>query len=89
MSQNIKVGSWTNHGRVLFIDNISDLVPDPLCRMSTTKRCSHRLSELILVDKPQEEIEKESKLKRLMKDKNFLLKQIRDIDLEIDEIKET
>jgi hypothetical protein len=84
--EQIKVGSWTNHGKVLFIDNISELVPDPLCKMSETMVCSHRLSELILVDKPQSEIDKEIKLKQLMKEKHGLLKQLKAVEEQIEEL---
>ena len=88
MNQSIKVGSFTNHGKVLFIDKISETVPDPICKMSSTKACSHRLSELILVDKPQSEIEREMKIKQLMKDKFKLLDQLRLIEKEIEVVSE-
>ena len=83
MEQNIKLGSFTNHGKVLFIDSISELVPDPLVKVSSTKLCLYRLSDLILVDKPQTEIDKEQKVKELIKEKSKLLKQIIEIEKEI------
>lgn len=83
MEQIIKVGSWTNHGKVLFIDNISELCPDPLCKVSSTKLCSHNLSELVLIEKPQSEIDKEIKIKELKKLKFDLTKKLQSIEKEI------
>lgn len=82
--EHIKVGSWTNQGMVLFIDNVSESVPDPLCKVSSTMMCSHRLSELFLVDKPQEIIEKEMKKKELMKQKHRLLKELSEIEKQLE-----
>lgn len=85
--ETIKVGSWTNHGKVLFIDRISETVSNPLCKTSLTNLCSHRISDLVLIDKPEEEIEKEIKIKSLIKEKFKLLKQIVFIEKEIEELK--
>ncbi|MEO6304482.1 MAG: hypothetical protein ABIP51_15060 [Bacteroidia bacterium] len=83
----IKIGSFTNHGKVLFIDNISELIPDPLVKTSNSNLCSKRLSDLIEVERPQEDIDKEIKIKQLIKEKFSLLKQIKLIEKQIEESK--
>lgn len=88
MEQLIKVGSWTNAGRVLFIDTISELIPDPICKVSSTKLCSHRLSQLILLPEPQSEVDKKIRLKQLMKEKHELVTQLQKVEAEIDSLKE-
>lgn len=51
----MKVGDYTNQGYILFIDDISERVPDPLCKVSKTGLLSHRLSELRPMDAPIEQ----------------------------------
>ena len=81
--EKIKVGSWTNQGRVLFIDRRSELVPDPLCKVSSTMLCSHRLSQLFLVEKPQSEVDREAKILQLMGEKAKLQERLKEIDQEM------
>jgi len=83
MEQLIEVGNWTNQGRVLFIDTKSSLIPDPICKVSATMKCSHRLSELFLVEEPQSEIDKALKIKELMNEKFKTIKTLNRIEFEL------
>lgn len=81
--EQIKIGSWTQHGKVSFMDRVSELIPDPLCKVGVR---FFRLSELILVEKPQEDIDKEIRLKELHKEKSKLILALKLIDFKIDNL---
>jgi hypothetical protein len=76
----IKVGDWTNQGRVLFIDNVSEKIPDPICKVSSTMACTARLSELVLEDEPQSEIDARMEKIEKEKQRKELLKQLRELE---------
>ena len=80
----MKIGDWTNHGRLLFIDRICESIPDPLVKVS--KSGFMRLSELMLEDEPQSEIDRKLKIKELKKEREFLSNKILLIDHELSEL---
>lgn len=80
----MKVGTWTNKGRVSFIDKISETVTDPLCKVGTD---FFRFSELVIEPEPEKEIIKKMTMKSLHKRKSELLKELIIIQNEIELLK--
>lgn len=52
----VKLGDNTKYGEVIWIDKISELVPDPLIKVSDVSGIKYRASELEAVTKEKEEI---------------------------------